>query len=94
MYGTVARMKIKKENLDEMRELMSPRNREVEGFRASYVLVPDNWKDEVWLLAVFDDKETYLANADSPEQNEDYVKYRALLEADPEWIDGRIESSE
>jgi hypothetical protein len=94
MYGTVARMKIKKENLDKMRELMNPRSREVEGYRASYVLVPDNWKDEVWLLAVFDDKPTYLANADSPEQNEEYVKYRALLEADPEWIDGQIESYE
>lgn len=94
MYGTVARMKIKKENLEKMREVMSPQNREIPGYRASYVLVPDNWKDEVWLLAVFDDKETYLANADSPEQNEEYVRYRALLEADPEWIDGQIESSE
>jgi hypothetical protein len=33
-----------------------------------------------------------LANADDPVQDADYREYRALMEADPEWHDGEIES--
>jgi hypothetical protein len=70
---------------------MTPSERTVEGQRATYVVVPDHWRDEVWLLAVFDDKATYDKNAASPEQHQEYLKYRALLDAEPEWIDGKIE---
>ena len=91
MYGTLARMKVSKENVDKLRETMTPPDRTIEGQRATYVVVPDHWKDEVWLLAVFDDKATYDKNAASPEQHEEYKKYRALLDAEPEWIDGQIE---
>jgi hypothetical protein len=36
----------------------------------------------------FTSKESYLANANSPEQDAFYRRLRACLEADPEWIDG------
>ena len=92
MYGTLARMKIKKENLDKVREMMDPSaQRKVEGFRASYVVVPDQRDDEIWLLAVFEDEASYKKNAASPEQDKEFRAYRALLEDDPEWIDGQIE---
>ena len=91
MYGTLARMKVSRENLDKLRETMTPPDRTIEGHRATYVVVPDHWSDEVWLLAVFDDKATYDRNAASPEQHQEYTKYRALLDAEPEWIDGGIE---
>jgi len=35
---------------------------------------------------------TYDANADDPKQHEMYLKYRALLEEEPEWHDGEIRS--
>jgi quinol monooxygenase YgiN len=92
MYGTLARMKIKKENLDKVREMMDPSaQRKVEGFRASYVVVPDQRDDEIWLLAVFEDEASYKKNAASPDQDKEFRAYRALLEDDPEWIDGQIE---
>ena len=37
---------------------------------------------------MFDDRDAYMKNADDPAQHEDYLKLRALLDADPEWIDG------
>jgi hypothetical protein len=52
------------------------------------VLVPDEWNDEVLLVVMFEDRESYHRNADDPAQHEEYLKMRALLEADPEWTDG------
>ena len=92
MYGTLARMKVTKENLDKLRTSMDPTaRREVEGYHATYVVIPDQRDDEVWLLAVFEDEASYKKNAASPEQNKEYTVYRALLEEEPEWIDGQIE---
>lgn len=92
MYGTLARMKVKEENLDKLRAFMDPSaQRQVEGYRASYVVIPDQRDDEVWLLAVFEDEASYKRNAASPDQHKEYMEYRALLEEEPEWIDGRIE---
>ena len=92
MYGTLARMKATKENQQKLREMMDPSSqRQVEGFRASYVVTPDQRDDEIWLLAVFEDEASYKKNAASPEQDKEFRAYRALLEDDPEWIDGTIE---
>jgi len=89
VYGTIARMKVTKENLDKLQTLMSEvEQREVPGYRSSHILVPDEWKDEVFMVAFFEDKASYVANADDPRMHEDYLRYRALLEADPEWTDG------
>jgi heme-degrading monooxygenase HmoA len=94
VYGTIARFKIKRENLDALRALLAETQaRNVPGFRSSHLLIPDEWNDQVWVVAVFEDEATYRANADSPEQHEEYLRYRALLEAEPEWTDGEIVSS-
>jgi hypothetical protein len=93
MYGTCARMVVKQENRDALRTVMSEEApRDIEGYVGSYVLT-ENDSDNVWLLAIFEDRATYDANADDPRQHESYVKYRALLEEEPEWHDGEIEKS-
>ena len=89
MYGTIARMKVKRENLDALKALATDtESRVVPGFRSANVLVPDEWDDEILLVVMFDDKESYTKNADDPAQHQDYLKMRALLEDDPEWTDG------
>ena len=89
MYGTVARMKVQRERVDELRALMdSIGPRPVEGYRSTHILIPDDGRDEVILAVYFDDKASYVKNADDPAMHEDYLKYRALLDADPEWTDG------
>ena len=91
MYGTCARIRVAPGNRDKLREVVSgQRNEEVPGFVTSYILF-ENDSDVGWLFAIFDDRETYDRNADSPAQNERYLEYRALMEDEPEWHDGEIE---
>jgi quinol monooxygenase YgiN len=93
MYGTCARMVVKPENREAIRAIFKEdEGRDIKGYVASYVL-SENDSDNMWLLAIFDDRATYDANADDPRMHETYVKYRALLEEDPEWHDGEIEKS-
>ncbi len=89
MYGTIARMKIKQERFDELRAVMDEiGKRSVPGFRGSHLLLPADGRDEVMLAVYFDDRASYTRNADDPAMHEDYLRYRALLDADPEWFDG------
>lgn len=95
MYGTVARMKIQREKVDELRAVVAEvEDRAVEGYRATHVLIPDDGRDEIVMVVFFDDKASYRKNADDPKMHEDYLKYRALLDADPEWTDGEWETHE
>jgi quinol monooxygenase YgiN len=93
MYGTVAKMRITPANRQKARDLFEQQisRRQIPGYIASYVL-HENGGDVSWLVAVFQDKATYDANADDPAQDADYQEYRALMEDDPEWHDGEIDS--
>jgi hypothetical protein len=42
------------------------------------------------MAVVFADKDAYVANAQSPEQDARYQAMRALMESDPEWNDGEV----
>jgi quinol monooxygenase YgiN len=92
MYGTIAKMKVKKGALEEIRKMET--GRKPDGVMGSLVFQSDGEADELWMVAIFRDKESYFANADSPEQGEEYQRLRALLSADPEWHDGEIVFSE
>jgi hypothetical protein len=91
MYGTCARMVVKPENREKMQAIFDEEPTDTKGYVASHVLM-ENDSDNVWLLAIFEDRATYDANADDPKQHEMYLKYRALLEEEPEWHDGEIRS--
>ena len=91
MYGTCARMVVKPENREKLQAIFDEEPTDTKGYIASHVLM-ENDSDNVWLLAIFEDRATYDANADDPKQHEMYVKYRALLEEEPEWHDGEIRS--
>jgi hypothetical protein len=45
---------------------------------------------EHYLATVWESKETYVANANSPEQHARYLKMVELFEGPPEWHDGEI----
>ena len=97
MYGTVARIRPKpgqeKALLAQMEEWKRTRQPKVKGAVASYVYKPDNKPGELIMVAVFQDKKTYRANAEDPEQDKWYRKFRELLQADPVWEDGEVISS-
>ncbi len=93
MYGTVARTRVKAENHDALRKIFEQQTAggAPAGFVSGHTLF-ENDSDVVWLFAVFSDKASYEANADSPAQHEQYLAYRALMEDEPEWHDGEIEA--
>ena len=89
MYGTIARVQIKADNIEELRKL-SGRIGLAPGQIGRYVYQMDANPDELFLVAVFESREAYQANAASPEQHQRFMEMRALFNADPEWHDGEI----
>ena len=57
---------------------------------ARYVYLMDADPGELFLVAVFESRQAYWDNAQSPEQHQRYQDLRALLDSDPEWHDGAI----
>ena len=47
----------------------------------------DDDPQELWVVAMFKDAESYRANAESAAQHAIYLTLRACLEEDPEWHD-------
>lgn len=92
MYGTVFRIQPKLGTEEEIIRLMEQWDRErrpkVKGVVATYLYRLD--QGGMMGAVVFQDKETYEANANDPEQDRWYRRLRELLEADPEWNDGEI----
>ena len=92
MYGSIFRMRPKAGREGEITALFEEWGRtrapQVKGVRAGYLLRPDNRTNGLIGVAIFDDKATYVANANDPAQNAWYLKLRDLLEADPAWEDG------
>ncbi|HNS00993.1 MAG TPA: hypothetical protein PKM78_01265 [Anaerolineae bacterium] len=92
MYGTIARIRIDPAKLEELKAFGE--NMKVgPGQVAGYVYQMDADPGELFLVAVFESKEAYWANAQSPEQHERFMRFRALLLEDPEWHDGAIVSA-
>ena len=94
MYGTVARTHVKPENRAQLADVMENQRSSISvvpGYVSGYVLY-ENDSDTGWLFAIFEDRESYDKNADSPEQDGRYKEVRALMEDDPEWHDGEIVS--
>jgi quinol monooxygenase YgiN len=93
MYGTVAKVRVKPENRETLREVFERQEQvQVPGYVNSYMLWEDG-SDIGWMFVVFEDRESYHRNANDPAQNERYKEFRALMEDNPEWHDGEIESS-
>jgi heme-degrading monooxygenase HmoA len=74
--------------LDE--ELRAFEQAQVPGSRAVYIYRMDADPSAYYMAVVFDSREAYVANANSPEQDQRYQRLRALLAAEPEWHDGEI----
>lgn len=87
MYGTLMRATTAPEKRETVVAMMGE-GASAKGFRATYVLLPDDDERTVIAAVVFDDPETYSANAHAPATEEWYGRFRALLDADPEWTDG------
>ena len=90
MYGTVARMRLIPGKEKEMEDFARQNTPNMPGFVFQHVYRMDADPNEAYLVVAFENKEAYQANANSPEQQQRYQQYRALLSAEPEWHDGEI----
>ena len=90
MYGSVFKMRPQAGKAGELRDVMMGLTRRPKGMVAAYLLGEDSG-GAVWGFAVFEDEKSYRDNASDPAQGAEYSKFRALLEADPEWHDGSID---
>jgi hypothetical protein len=95
MYGTIARLHPtpgREADLEAYGRRVAQLR--VPGYRTSFVFRPDRNpydRPTTFLIAVFDDEASYRANADDPAQHARYLEMRALLEDDPDWMDGRFD---
>jgi quinol monooxygenase YgiN len=91
MYGTVAHMKLKPDMEEQVIQTMkSFEAQHVPGFITTYCYRMDADAHDYYIAVVFSSKETYWANAKSPEQDARYRQLRSLLTDDPEWHDGEV----
>lgn len=91
MYGTVARMRAKPGMEQRLIEVASETEAvRVPGEIAVYVYQADRDPREFMLAVIFESKEAYFANANSPEQHQRFLALMECLEAEPEWNDGKI----
>lgn len=94
MYGTIAHFHLRPGVREAFIKMMDSFGSDIiPGWKADYYFQMDRDSDEFFLAAIFQDKETYTANADSPEQHERYLKFRSFLLDDPTWNDGFIVSA-
>ena len=73
-----------------MEQWEQERGSKVKGNLGGYMFLLDKDPQEMIMVAVFQDRESYEANAEDPEQDQWYQEFRQLLEADPEWNDGEV----
>ena len=90
MYGTVARVKAKAGFLEVIEN--SLKQRRPKGFIRLVVYRLDSDPDEYYMAVLFEDKQSYFSNANSPEQDADYQKWKPFFMDEPVWHDGEVVS--
>ena len=91
MYGTIARFRLKSGMEGRLaQELRLIEEVNVPGFIKTGVYRMDRDPREYYLVTMFENKEAYMANADSPEQDARYRQMAQLFEDEPDWNDGEI----
>jgi len=92
MYGTIARLQVKPGMENELWEQVRAEAEEaaMPGYLQQFLYRLDSEPNIYYLVVIFQDQESYVANANSPEQHERYLKLLTVLNAEPEWHDGRI----
>jgi quinol monooxygenase YgiN len=91
MYGSIMRGRLRQGKRDEFQQLMCRLSlahvAEQRGLLSVEMAGEDGDGDRVVMILRFEDRETYVRNADHPQTRRNYERWSALLDGDPEWID-------
>jgi antibiotic biosynthesis monooxygenase (ABM) superfamily enzyme len=91
MYGTIARFRVKSGAESQLVQLQHEFEAlKVPGYVKSTVYRMDADPGEYYLAVVFDSRESYVANANSPEQDARFRAMLSLMDGEPQWHDGEI----
>ena len=94
MYGTVANIRVKSGHQDDLIKLMQEWNDErrpkIPGAQTGYVVQLDSDPQDLIMIGIFDDKDTYVKNADDPDQDRWFRRIMEHLESEPAWHDGEF----
>ena len=91
MYGTIAKVRVKPGKIEELKQ-WTERFESPPGGVAIIAYQMDADLNELYMAVLFESREAYVANAQSPEQHDRYLQMLPLLEGEPEWHDGEIVS--
>ena len=86
MYGTIFYLDVKSGH--EKMLLKTMRGNTPKGMVAWFLMKPDDDDVDMIGVAVFESKEAYIANANSPEQHESITQMMNHLSSEPIWTDG------
>ncbi len=90
-HVTFWKMKVQPGKIQEIMQIMSSPEDQARikkaGWEMTVVGTSKDNPEEVWGMVTWDNSDNYMKNADSPDQNADFEKMRALLASDPEWHD-------
>jgi len=91
MYGTIMRARVKPGRRDEYMKLMREMVPSAEDYGKGLHSVEAAWEDKdpnnLVLIVHFKDRDSYVANAERPETDEQYRQQLEFLEGAPEWTD-------
>lgn len=91
MYGTVAKFKTNPGAFDALMKIADDQSAiGIQGYVGQYVYQMDDDPNVFYLAVLFKDKQSYLANAESPEQNERFQEMAQYFAGEPEWHDGEV----
>ena len=89
MYGTIMRARIKPGQQEAFRKYAQEQGGPDpnSGWLSSEFAFEDKDPNRIVGIIRFNDKESYVKNADAPQTNENYNQMLRFFEAPPEWID-------
>lgn len=91
MYGTVAKIRVKPGSEAKLLEMTKSEDMmNIPGMVSTLIYRMDDDPNECYLVVVFESKESYVKNAESPEQDARYREFLQYLEGEPEWHDGEV----
>jgi quinol monooxygenase YgiN len=91
MFGTVARMQVKRGSEARLEELSRRfEARHVDGWISTNIYRSKHVAQEYWISVVFRDEASYRKNADDPVQDRWFRELMQMLESEPEWHDGDV----
>lgn len=92
MYGTVGSSRFKTGKRDEFFSNMGEytHGSGMNGAVGIFVFKSDADEDEIYLVAMAEDKEKYIANAERPETNANYERMAQYFAEEPQWNDGEV----